>query len=360
MKAIAFHLPQFHPIPENNEWWGAGFTEWRNVAKARPLFPGHRQPNLPGDLGFYDLRLTETQIDQANLAALAGLSGFCYYHYWYAGRLLLEKPLELLLARKTPKFPFCLCWANHDWTAHWSGRHDMLVKQTYPGKEDYRAHYEYLRKFFEDGRYIRVNQKPVFAIFKPNDIPQVNSFVDYFKTWALEDGFGGIHLIALDGDLRLLGSGFDALAPHSLNIALEGYLKHKRNRLKNMVRHRLFRYPRWVIEYSELAPFFQNSLCDGITTIPTAIPNWDNTPRIGRRGVVLSSSSPEKFAEHLGTSITGFINNNTESEHILLIKSWNEWAEGNYLEPDLMYGKAWLETLNDFIDKTNGSGANNG
>jgi hypothetical protein len=310
---------------------------------------GHYFPDI--DNLIYDLRLTETQIEQADLAAWAGISGFCYYHYWYAGRLLLERPIELLLARKTPDFPFCLCWANHDWTAHWAGRDDMLVKQTYPGKEDYRAHYEYLRKFFEDDRYLRINQKPVLAVFRPKDIPQVNSFVDYFKTWALEDGFGGIHLIALDGDLRLLDSGFDALAPHSLNTALAAYLRHKKNQLKNMMRHRLLRYPRWVIDYSELAPFFQNSLCDGITTIPTVIPNWDNTPRIGRRGLVLSGSTPKKFAEHLDDSIMGFTNSVTKSEQILLIKSWNEWAEGNYLEPDLVYGMGWLEELKGFLDK---------
>lgn len=357
MKAIAFHLPQFHPIPENNEWWGAGFTEWRNVAKARPLFPGHQQPNIPGDLGFYDLRLAETQVDQAELASWAGLSGFCYYHYWYAGRLLLERPLELLLARKSPEFPFCMCWANHDWTAHWAGRNDMLVEQTYPGKEDYRAHYEYLRNYFEDNRYLKIEGKPIFAIFKPNDIPQVESFVESFKSWTIEDGFGGIHLIALDSAKHLLKCGFDSLAPHSLNTALTAYLGNQKNQLKHVFLHRLFRYPRWVIDYADLAPFFKNSICDGLSTIPTAIPNWDNTPRIGRRGLVLTGSSPNKFAEHLADSVKGFKNVVAEREQILLIKSWNEWAEGNYLEPDLKYGKRWLEVVKDFLSKGDRDGA---
>lgn len=358
LKAIAFHLPQFHPIPENDEWWGSGFTEWRNVAKARPLFPGHHQPNLPGDLGFYDLRLAETQIEQAELAAWAGISGFCYYHYWYAGRLLLERPLELLLARKLPDFPFCMCWANHHWTAHWAGRNDMLVEQTYPGKENYRAHYEYLRKFFEDYRYLKINHKPIFAVFRPVDIPDVKFFVDCFKSWAMEDGFGGLHLIALDEDKLLLKSGFDALAPHSLNIALASYLNYGLKRFKQFIMHILFRYPRWVIKYSNLIPFFENSLYDGISIIPTAIPNWDNTPRIGRRGLVLSESSPDKFALHLDDSVKGFNNGGVVNEQILFIKSWNEWAEGNYLEPDLKFGRAWLKVIKDFISKINRSKKN--
>lgn len=349
MKTIAFYLPQFHPIPENSKWWGAGFTEWRNVAKARPLYPGHRQPNIPGDLGFYDLRLTETQIEQAELASWAGITGFCYYHYWFAGKLLLEKPLELMLARKKPDYPFCICWANHDWTAHWAGRSDMLIKQSYPGKEDYRAHYEYLRPFFEDNRYLTVDNKPILAVFRPNDIPQVESFIDYIKGWALKDGFSGIHLLALDGSPELLGKGFDALVPHSLNTALDAYFDLKTNKLKHLLQHRLCRFPRWVINYSDLTPFFKNSLCDGFTTIPTAIPNWDNTPRIGRRGLVLSGSSPQKFAQHLCDSIQGFTNASHCSDQILFIKSWNEWAEGNYLEPDLMFGMGWLEELKKIL-----------
>jgi Glycosyltransferase WbsX len=360
VKAIAFYLPQFHPIPENSEWWGAGFTEWRNVAKARPLFPGHQQPNLPGDLGFYDLRLAETQIEQADLASWAGLSGFCYYHYWFAGRLLLEKPLELLIARKDLAFPFCLCWANHHWTAHWAGREDMLIEQTYPGEEDHREHYQYLRGFFEDDRYLKIGQKPVLLIFRPADIPEVDFFVDCIKSWAIEDGFRGIHLIAMDGDPNLLRAGFDALAPHSLNLALKAYFDRKRNRLKNYLRHQLLRYPRWVIDYSELTPFFQNSLYDGIVTIPTVIPNWDNTPRIGRRGLVLSGSAPDKFAAHLYDSVQGFADSKASYEQIIFIKSWNEWAEGNYIEPDLRFGKGWLWALKKVLDSQHVTGARNG
>jgi len=349
MKTIAFHLPQFHPIPENNEWWGAGFTEWRNVAKARPLYIGHQQPNIPGDLGFYDLRLSETQDEQADLAKWAGIDGFCYYHYWYAGRLLLDKPLELMLARKLPDFPFCMCWANHDWTAHWAGRDDMLIKQTYPGKHDHRVHYEYLRSFFEDSRYLTIDDKPVLIVFKPFDIPNVHHFVELFKSWAIDDGFIGLHMIACDANTDLLNSGFDAIAPHSLNTSLTSYLSKKKNKLKQLLMHKVLQYPRWVIDYQEFILHSKNSQYNGITSIPTVIPNWDNTPRVGRRGLVLSDSTPDKFYEHLLDSVRGFARTNEKSENILLIKSWNEWAEGNYLEPDLKYGKKWLQVLKRFL-----------
>lgn len=355
-KIIAFNLPQFHPIPENDTWWGAGFTEWRNVAKARPLFPGHRQPNLPGELSFYDMRLAETLESQGELAAFGGIDAFCYYHYWFAGRLLLERPLEILLARRTPEIPFCLCWANHSWTNHWAGFSDeILVKQTYPGIEDHRSHYEYLRRFFEDGRYLRVDGKPLLAVFHPGDIPEVARFVETFKRWAQEDGFGGLFMIALHNESSLLGDGFDALAPHSLNGALASYLKGGK-RLYHALRRRM-RYPRWVIDYATLDPFFENHRYDGLTTLPTAIPNWDNTPRVGRRGLVLANSSPERFGEHLRRSVAGFSGTDDARERILFIKSWNEWAEGNYLEPDLPHGRGWLESVRSFAAELKNGGA---
>lgn len=351
IKIIAFNLPQFHPIPENDTWWGAGFTEWRNVAKARPLFPGHLQPNLPGELGFYDMRLDETQEQQGELAAWAGVDAFCYYHYWFAGRLLLERPIERLLARRTPRLPFCLCWANHTWTNHWGGvSDDVLVDQTYPGVEDHRSHYLYWRRFLSDERYLRINGKSVVVIFRPNDIPDVSRFIDLFQNWAQKDGFGGLFFIGLEHTASLLDAGFDALAPHSMNRALDAYLTGHR-RYFHALRRRLLRYPRWVIDYSGLAPYFENHRYDGLTMVPTAIPNWDNTPRIGLRGLVFANSSPDKFATHLRRSVAGFNGINDGRERILFIKSWNEWAEGNYLEPDLTYGRGWLEAVREFASE---------
>ena len=346
-KIIAFNLPQFHPIPENDQWWGAGFTEWRNVAKARPLFPGHRQPDLPGELGFYDMRMEETLERQGELAAWAGIDAFCYYHYWFAGRLLLEKPLEILLSRRTPAFPFCLCWANHSWTGHWAGRSDdIFMEQTYPGTEDHRNHYLYLRRFFNDERYLRVAGKPVLAIFNPNEIPEVARLAEQLKKWAHEDGLGGLFLIAVNQtDPSYLRDGFDALVPHSMNLALVSYLR--RAQYFHALRRGL-RYPRWVIDYSRLDRFYENHRCDGLTLLPTAVPNWDNTPRVGRRGLVLANSSPEKFDAHLRRSVAGFGTDDAGQERILFIKSWNEWAEGNHLEPDLTYGRGWLEVVRTF------------
>jgi hypothetical protein len=302
---------------------------------------------LPGELGFYDMRLDETQEQQSELAAWGGIGAFCYYHYWFAGRLLLERPLELLLARGTPPLPYCLCWANHSWTNHWAGfSEDILVEQTYPGVEDYRNHYKYLRRFFEDERYLRVDGKPVFAIFRPCDIPEVAKCVDLFKQWAEDDGFGGLFLIGLDHNPSLLGDGFDALAPHSMNRALAAYLK-KGSRYFHALRRRLG-YPRWVIDYATLDRFFENHCCNGLTMLPTAVPNWDNTPRVRRRGLVLANSSPDKFAAHLRRCVAGFKRAGDGRERILFIKSWNEWAEGNYLEPDLTYGRGWLEAVREF------------
>jgi len=207
--------------------------------------------------------------------------------------------------------------------------------------------------FFGDSRYLRIDKKPVFAIFRPKNIPETTAFVEMFKRWAEKDGFGGLFLIGIDDDPSLLHHmGFDALSPHSFNIALSGYLKGRR-RLLHSLRHRLFRYPRWVIDYADLDGFFKNHTCDGISMLPTAVPNWDNTPRIGRRGIVLSGSTPDRFAVHLRRSVEGFNSNPSEKERILFIKSWNEWAEGNYLEPDLQWGRGWLEAVKDFVTSTN-------
>lgn len=182
------------------------------------------------------------------------------------------------------------------------------------------------------------------AIFRPKAIPEVALFVDLFQKWAMEDGFKGIFLIGLDSDPGLLKVGFDALAPHSLNLALESYLKENRH-LIQYVRHKVLKYPRWVIDYSALDPFFKNHECDGVTYLPTVIPNWDNTPRIAQRGLVLNGSSPDKFKVHLQRSVSGLKVSEGGSERIVFIKSWNEWAEGNYLEPDLFWGRKWLEVV---------------
>lgn len=350
VELVAFHLPQFHPIPENDAWWGAGFSEWRNVASAKPIYPGHNQPLIPGDLGFYDLRLVDTHAAQMELAKAAGISAFCYYHYWFAGRKLLEKPIEIVRENRHLDFKYCLCWANHSWTGHWAGRSDdVLMEQTYPGEEDDRAHYLYLRSFFTDPRYLRREGKPIFLIFRPDDIPQVEDLCERLNRYARQDGEDGVYLIAQSSDRSFLDRGFDAIAPHTLNDALLSYLKGT-NKAVQWIKHKLLRYPRWTVRYEALSEQFRNRVMDGITEIPTVVPNWDNTPRVGRRGLVLTHSTPAKFYDHLVESTEGIRKNNDDRKKLLFIKSWNEWAEGNYLEPDLEWGQEWLKVVRHFRD----------
>ena len=198
-RIIAFHLPQFHPTPENDEWWGKGFTEWTNVAKAKPLYHGHYQPHIPADLGFYDLRLPEARHAQADLAREYGIEGFCYYHYWFGGRRILERPVNEILASGEPDFPFCLCWANHSWNNIWQGVADRtLIEQTYPGMEDHRQHFEWLLKAFVDARYIKVNGKPMFLIYNPSDIPEIKSVMEYWRELAQQAGLKGLHLVGVN------------------------------------------------------------------------------------------------------------------------------------------------------------------
>ena len=196
-RVIAFYLPQFHPTPENDEWWGKGFTEWTNVTKAKPLFPGHYQPRLPADLGFYDLRVPETRAAQADLARHAGVEGFCYWHYWFAGRRILDLPFREVLESGKPDYPFCLAWANDSWTSHWYGAdRRMLVEQTYPGPDDYERHFLALLPAFQDRRYIRVHDKPVFTIFRPMKIPDTQEFIAQWQSLAKQNGLKGIHFVA--------------------------------------------------------------------------------------------------------------------------------------------------------------------
>ncbi|MEQ8692201.1 MAG: glycoside hydrolase family 99-like domain-containing protein, partial [Pseudomonadales bacterium] len=215
MRAIAFYLPQYHPIPENNTWWGPGFTEWTNTAKARPLFPKHYQPHIPADLGFYDLRLPETRLEQAEMAKKYGIDAFCYYHYWFAGRRILERPFNEVLASGAPDFPFCLCWANETWSGVWHGapKH-TLIEQTYPGMSDHTAHFNEIVSAFRDERYVRVAGKPLFLVYRGWEIPNVSDVVKHWKSLAEEAGLAGLHMVAVQStnfSWNPIESGFDAV-----------------------------------------------------------------------------------------------------------------------------------------------------
>ena len=214
-RPIAIYLPQFHPIPENDKWWGKGFTEWRNVVQAKPRFNGHYQPHIPSDLGFYDLRLHEVLIEQAKLAKNNGIYGFCFYHYWFNGKLLLEKPVEALLKNKTPEFPFMLCWANENWTRAWDGGdNEILIKQEYSLDDD-KEHIKYLIPFFKDTRYIKIDNKAVFAIYKPDLFPDISQTLNIFREEAKKQGVE-LYLCAFERNMgssgeELISMGFDAV-----------------------------------------------------------------------------------------------------------------------------------------------------
>jgi len=380
-RLIAFYLPQFHPIPENDEWWGKGFTEWTNVARAKPLFKGHYQPRLPADLGFYDLRLPEVREAQAELARNAGIEGFCYYHYWFGGKRLIERPFNEVVASGKPDFPFCLCWANQSWSGVWHGApNHILMEQTYPGPEDWRKHFLALRNAFLDERYLRVDGRPIFVILRPMELPNVSSFIQEWQELALQIGLPGLHFVAhllhYEPTWDYRSQGFDSCVVVShLKVfawsARELFLGANKNGSgRNLTRFRAgsngnaskveLREWLWRRLRSSLGQFsnvrlYQHALpylLDGCTeqpgVYPCITPNWDNTPRSGVRGFVLHESTPELFRVHLRDALT-LVQSRPMKQRLVFIKSWNEWAEGNYLEPDKKFGHDYLKVVREEV-----------
>lgn len=345
-RAIAFYLPQFHPIPENDQWWGAGFTEWTNTAKARRLFPGHHQPHLPSDLGFYDLRMPEAREAQSALAQEHGIAAFAYWHYWFgAGQRILERPFTEVLASGQPGMPFVLAWANQSWTGTWHAAPDrILMQQSYPGPEDDRAHFDAILEAFRDERYLTVGGRPVFYIFRPEELPAPDQFVDRWQEMARKAGLPGLYLVAEVSDLTGSGARYDRAIQDGFDAGVYMRLPADRSRA-SVLRMRTARkllgggpeiYPYASSPRPRPAPF------DGDFYQPCVYPNWDNTPRAGRNGLVLTGSSPEKFGTHLREAVQ-HVAGRPHDERLIWIKSWNEWAEGNYLEPDQEHGRAWLK-----------------
>lgn len=351
-RAIAFYLPQFHPIPENDEWWGPGFTDWISVARGKPLFPGHRQPILPGELGFYDLRLPETRMAQAELAQQHGIEGFCYWHYWFGGGRLLERPFNEVLQSGEPNFPFCLGWANESWNSvWWFGVHNKpLVEQGYPGIEDHKNHFYYLLRAFSDDRYIRVRGKPLFFVYHPHKIPDLLKVTDCWRELAHQAGLPGLHLVCLGlSPQRAAEYGFDAVVYDRRYDLRKLLISHKffgdhifRFRVRKML-HRpvIFSYKQVIRHLIYQGPSAKNEY-------PSIYPNWDNTARSLFAGWVWQGSTPELFRIHTREAIQSVIHKDLE-DRIIFVKSWNEWGEGNYLEPDRYYGRAYLEVLRDEI-----------
>lgn len=354
-KIIAFYLPQFHPIKENNEWYGEGFTEWTNVGKAKPLFRGHYQPQVPADLGYYDLRVPETREAQAEMAKKYGVEGFCYWHYWFGkGKRLLERPFLEVLKSGKPDFPFCLAWANHSWYGIYCGikSKNPVIEQTYHGKNDYEQHFYDVLPAFQDKRYITVNDKPLFLIYAPFEIPEAKEFIDFWQELARKNNLKGIHFVAhthhSEDISKLLSLGYDAVNI----IRLFEYQKNGLplyKKIYNKINREIFQHGFWC-EYKDAMKYFIGEEEKSAQVYPTIIPNWDHSPRTGKYGSILKNSSPELFEKHLENALETIEHKNIENR-ILILKSWNEWAEGNYIEPDLKHGKRYLETIQKCLSK---------
>ena len=379
-RVIALYLPQFHPIPENDKYWGKGFTEWTNVGKAKPLFKGHYQPRVPADLGYYDLRMPEVREAQAGLAREAGIEGFCYWHYWFGnGRMLLERPFQEVLDSGKPEFPFCLGWANHSrktstWTNDGKQRNEMIAEMQYLGEDDYRKHFNYVLKAFQDKRYITVDGMPLFLIFDPIDLPA--DFIPYWRKLAKEVGLPGIHFVANiqntngrplkdnNGNIVAKGyfatdeagkyydyvvniKGFDAVASlgtwraeimskNKFWFAAQRALANRFNiKIPNIYDYRKIMKNYYVPEDSRENVY------------PSLLPQWDRSPRSGVNGIY-KNSTPEYFKESILEALK-LVKNKKAEHRILFLKSWNEWAEGNYVEPDIKFGHGYLDAIHDSI-----------
>lgn len=353
-RVIAFHLPQYHPTPENDEWWGKGFTEWTNAAKAKPLYPGHYQPHIPADLGYYDLRLPEARHAQAELAREYGIEGFCYYHYWFGGRRILERPVNEILASGEPDFPFCLCWANHSWNNIWTGIADRtLIEQTYPGMDDHRQHFEWLLQAFTDPRYIHVDGKPMFLIFNAPDIPDTRRVMDYWRELAHQAGLKGLHLVGVNYQFLPVDPasyGLDATTWQPLP-SRNGHIPWRYPWLKLRMRLAHGRYRLTVYDYRAIMDRLTRKSSPPFVEYPTVLPNWDNTPRSGLNGLVLHESTPELFQIVLRRAIS-LVQSYSPEQRIVFIKAWNEWAEGNYIEPDQRFGHGYLRAVHETLEET--------
>jgi lipopolysaccharide biosynthesis protein len=317
------------------------------------LYPGHRQPTLPADLGFYDLRLPEAREAQSDLAHRYGVEAFCYWHYWFGqGRRILERPFTEVLASGEPSVSFCLGWANQTWTGIWHGATDkILMDQTYPGAEDDQAHFDAVLPAFRDERYLRVGGRPVFYVFRPEELPDPSVFVDRWQAMARSAGLEGLYLVAESSDL--LGHGPKYVAGDRDGFDASVYVRLPARTTPRDVL--AMRARRKVLRGLEVYPYAEEPLplpddLDRDHYLPAVYPNWDNTPRSGRRGLVLHGASPEKFRPHVRAAVDTLAERSAD-ERLLWVKSWNEWAEGNHLEPDLRFGHGWLKVLHEELSR---------
>ena len=354
-KIIAFYLPQYYPFKENNEWWGPGFTEWTNVGRAKPLYWGHYQPRVPADLGYYDLRLPEVRVQQAKLAKEAGVYGFCYWHYWFGnGKMLLQRVFDEVIDSGSPDFPICLGWANHSWFAKTWDKYSadkLLIEQQYCDEKDYELHFNYALKAFKDNRYIKLYDKPLFFVYDAISVPKL--FLDTWQHLAQKNGFSGICFIGRiinDEDYnRALEKGFSYVTSERMNgiVTRRNIFSRRLFQLKNLMTFHPINY----YTYKEAYPYFVNKEIDCLPQfIPSIIPNWDHSPRSQRKGVILHNSTPSLFQKHI-RDVFSLIKTKPTEEQLVFLKSWNEWGEGNYMEPDLRWGKSYIKILKETINQ---------
>jgi hypothetical protein len=350
-KLIAFYLPQFHPIPENDQWWGKGFTEWTNVTKAKPLFRDHYQPHLPADLGFYDLRLPEARAAQAELAQAYGISGFCYYHYWFQGRRLLERPFDDVLVSGKPDFPFCLCWANENWTRAWDASENrLLVRQTYSSEDDL-LHIRSLLQAFADDRYLRIDGKPLFLVYRSSRLPDPRRTTDLWRDEARRAQLGELFLCRVESfptereDPR--HSGFDAAIEFQPDWCRLGTAV-RRTRADRILRRLRLQDRVWTelraYEYRDITMRMLAKPLPDYPRIPCVTPSWDNSARRGKKAIVFRCSTPRLFEHWLRESYRRFAPASPAPD-VMFINAWNEWAEGNHLEPCQRWGRGYLEAV---------------
>ncbi|MCO4745774.1 MAG: glycoside hydrolase family 99-like domain-containing protein [Proteobacteria bacterium] len=353
-KIIAFHLTQFHPIPENDEWWGEGFTEWTNVLRGRPVYPRHRQPQLPGEMGFYDLRDESARTAQAELAKRFGIDGFCYYYYWFGGKRLLEQPVEAMLEGGAPDLPFCLCWANENWTRRWDGKdHEVLIGQNHSPEDDI-AMIRDLIRHFRDPRYIRVDGKPMLIVYRTELLPDSVATVKRWREECRRVGIGEIYLCVIRRRFDMPAettAGFDAIVDFPPN-------GHVATELAKGIRGVATEFAGRIFDYRDLIRDAMDRLGQSRTPIPIfpgVTPCWDNSARKGPAAHIYHGASPLLYRAWLAETIRSATRKSHRVEPFVFVNAWNEWAEGCHLEPDEEYGLAWLEATQAAREDANAS-----
>lgn len=382
MKIIAFYLPQFHNIPENDEWWGDGFTEWTNVKAAYPLYEGHKQPKVPLNQNYYNLLDDDVKIWQAKIAKENGVYGFCYYHYWFNGKMLLEKPMEQMLNNKKIDIPFCICWANEPWTKAWvADDRKVLIPQKYGEEKEWKEHFDYLLPFFRDERYILKDGKPVIVIYRPKVIDCLKKMIDYWKQLALEAGFNGLAVMCATNNTYISDDkekydAFDNIIewePHTAknlkketansDRGLKNKLRKIRRKLWSLIEQKTgidpYKYDPIALQaqnkgkymdYDEVWKSIINMKPLSSNSIPGAFVRWDNTARYKENATVIKGETPEKFEEYLIKQIEHA--KKDYATDMIFMYAWNEWAEGGFLEPDEDNGYSYLHAIKNALIKT--------